>query len=166
MTGGHLRLRLVLAGSELEVEGDPKAVREWWDELSPQLTGGGPGFARPAVVDRNQPRMALPSGDVAGTNLPDTFGEYFHRFSPGISDVDRMLAAALYAQAASGSRSFTTRAANELLVEQGVKLSNPSMAVRRLTATKKAFAVTPGVFRVSDGGLRHLATMHKPDDQI
>jgi hypothetical protein len=92
-------------------------------------------------------------------DLPELFGEYFAEFRSDVTDVDKVLIAASFVQARDSDRVFSTKAANQLLLDQNIKVANASENVRRLTQTKRVFLVADGRFRVSATGLEHLKTL-------
>src|SRR5205807_1065584 len=92
-------------------------------------------------------------------DVPDTFGEFLHRFSADITDIERALVAGAFAQAQSESSSFTTAEVNELLLQQGVRLTNASASVKRNVDARRAIILGGGQFRVSQSGMQHLASI-------
>ena len=87
------------------------------------------------------------------------FGEFYGGFRSDITDVDKVLIAAAFVQGKDSDRTFTTKSANQLLLDQNIKVTNASENVRRLTQTKRAFVVSDGRFRVSASGLDHLKSL-------
>lgn len=67
--------------------------------------------------------------------------------------------AGLYAQRQSADGTFTTGNANTLLVEQGVKLSNASQAMKGNADAKRAFRVAKRNWKVSKAGEEHLGSL-------
>lgn len=94
-----------------------------------------------------------------GGQLPAVFGEFFTEFRSDITDVDKILIAGAFAQAQDAERLFTTKAANQLLLDQNIKVTNASENVRRLTQSKRVFVVSDGRFRVSASGAEYLKTL-------
>jgi hypothetical protein len=88
--------------------------------------------------------------------MPDLFGEFYTEFRSDITDVDKVLVAAAFVQGRDQERVFTTKAANQALIDQNIKVANASENVRRLIQTKRVFVVSDGKYRVSAGGLEHL----------
>ncbi|MEX2219953.1 MAG: hypothetical protein WD749_14470 [Phycisphaerales bacterium] len=147
-------MRVSSPRGEVEVEGEPAAVRAWFDELYPEIAQASSRHAaskRDPIGDDAAGRQHVPPGD-----MPESFGEFLHGLTGATTDIDRMLAAAYFKQSQEADRVFSTRAANDLLLEQGIRLSNPSMCVRRLVEGKRAFRVAGGSFRVSDIGIKYL----------
>jgi len=133
---------------ELEIEGAATVVGEWWEKIWPQLGGSAAG-AKAAAAGAVHPRhlSAIPASNGDG-ELPDVFGEFFNEFRADVTDVDKMLIAGAFVQAKDPDRAFTTKHANQLLMDQNVKLTNPSECVRSLIRTKRTFVVSNGKFLV------------------
>ncbi len=70
-----------------------------------------------------------------------------------------MLSAGAFVQSKDPDKVFSTKSANQLLIDQNIKISNPSESVRRLLSMKRAFVVSDGKFRVSAGGFEYLQTL-------
>ena len=143
---------------EIEVEGAPELVAEWWDRIWPQLsenTGGKNAAGRFPALHR-ETSTAPTAGN---THVPEVFGEFFNDFRSDVTDVDKMLIAGAFVQAKDPDRAFATKNANELLMDQNVKLTNASECVRRLIASKRAFVVAEGKFRVSAQGFERLKSL-------
>lgn len=155
MSDARIKIRANRSTGELEVEGPAQAVAEWWEKLWPELgqagrTGTGPssGAARaPLVPSRSNEEM------------PEVFGEFYTEFRSDITDVDKVLIAGAFAQERDQERVFTTTEAKQLLLDQSIKVANPSESVRRLKDTKRVFAVSDGKFRVSATGLDYLNSL-------
>jgi hypothetical protein len=142
-------VRLDLGQRAFEVEGDEAFVRELVDRLEAalQVYGGEPPPAEAAV--------AAP----ADSPTLGSFGEFVQRLPTSATEVDRMLAAGYWSQRQGVDDAFATADANRRLVEQGIKLGNPSQCVRQSLTARRVFAVQRGRFRVSQLGrqyLRHL----------
>ena len=142
---------------EVEVEGSPDLVTEWWERLWPEVAGHTGQRAAIGVVSQDG---QLPRSSVgARTEVPEVFGEYFNDFRSDVTDVDKMLIAGAFAQAKDPDRAFATKNANQLLIDQNVKLTNASECVRRLIMSKRAFVVSDGKFRVSAQGFERLKSL-------
>src|SRR5437899_1313150 len=108
-----LRVRACRATGELEIEGSPELVAEWWERLAPEITNPPIHFVRPAAA-------ALAAPVVGATIEPEvSFGEFLHNYDSEISDTDRMMIAGFFIQSTSTDNAFSTRAANDLLLAQG-----------------------------------------------
>jgi hypothetical protein len=154
----RMRVRINRSSGELEVEGSETQVTEWWEKLWPQLVEGRADTLPTAVTPRVTSSQSNGHQDV-----PEIFGEYFSAFRSDVTDVDKILIAASFVQAREPERVFSTKAANQLLVDQNIKVANASQNVRRLTQTKRVFVVSDGRFRVSATGLDHLKTLRSPE---
>lgn len=153
MSENRLRVRMNRNTGELELEGNEAQVTAWWERLWPQLLEAQPGTA-PATVS---PRPVANQSN--GLDVPEIFGEYFTEFRSDVTDVDKILIAGSFVQAREPERVFSTKAANQLLLDQNIKVANASVNVRRLTQTKRVFVVSDGRFRVSATGFEHLKTL-------
>ncbi|MDX2360577.1 MAG: hypothetical protein QNK23_07210 [Crocinitomicaceae bacterium] len=95
------------------------------------------------------------SNEADSHAVPVSFGEYYHKLPSSAKSVDKILLAGYFVQQGSESSSFATKEASSLLLEQGVKLSNPSEFMRANLATKKVFK-HQGKYRVSETGIAFL----------
>jgi len=139
---------------ELELDGPPELVAEWWEKLWPEFSGGSP--VPPPLT---QKALLLPATGQGQVQLPMVFGEFFTGFRSDVTDVDKVLIAGAFAQEHEQDRTFTTKVANQHLIDQNIKVANASENVRRLIQTKRAFVVSTGKYRVSATGFEHLKTL-------
>jgi hypothetical protein len=151
----RIRIRANRSTGELEVEGPSQTVAEWWDKLWPQLSESAGLGAGPAAPGQHQKVLPV----VGNEQLPDVFGAFYSEFRSDVTDVDKVLIAGAFVQGKDAERAFTTKAANQLLLDQNVKVTNASENVRRLTQTKRVFVVSGGKFRVSASGFVHLESL-------
>ena len=145
-----VRLRINLSSGEMEVEGPEAFVQHYsstFDELLERLRSG---------TSANNLVSGTDAKRVPGNDVPTSFGEYLLQLPRSSSDVERMLAAGHFAQLQTDSNSFSTGEANKLLLEQGVRLANPSDAVGKNLKAKRVFVVQKGRYRVSQAGVEHL----------
>ena len=154
MEDTNIRVRANRSVGELEVEGPSQQVAEWWDTLWPELSESSTSIVS-SVGTHPQPRRSV-NGDA---DFPGLFGEFYSQFRSDITDVDKVLIAGAFVQAKEADRTFTTKAANQLLIDQNIKVANASENVRRLTQTKRVFVVSAGRFRVSTTGSEHLNSL-------
>jgi hypothetical protein len=150
----RIKVRANRSSGELEIEGSPQAVAEWWEKLWPEVNQPVDTVA----AQRSAPRMATASG-TSNAVMPEIFGEFYTEFRTDITDVDKILVAAAFVQGRDQDRVFATKAANQALLDQNIKVANASENVRRLIQTKRVFVVGDGKYRVSAGGLEHLKTL-------
>ena len=73
-----------------------------------------------------------------------------------------MLAAGFYVQMNSVDDAFGTSDANRRLLEQGIKLGNPSQCVKQSLLAKRLFLVSKGRYRVSQPGRAYLRQLLGP----
>lgn len=95
---------------------------------------------------------------ITRDDVPSSFGEYFHKLPKSAKDVDKMLLAGYYIQQTNESNTFSTNDASRLLIEQGVKLSNPSQSMKSNLSTKRVFK-HQGRFKVSQTGIDYLKSI-------
>ncbi|MEQ9307912.1 MAG: hypothetical protein RLN90_00550 [Balneolaceae bacterium] len=96
----------------------------------------------------------VPSNSNNG--IPETFGEYYHELPKTAKEADKILLAGHFIQCKSEDNLFTTKDASTALLDQGVKLSNPAVFVKRNETTKNIIKIAKGKFRVSKTGLEHI----------
>ena len=160
MSDPELRVRLCRATNEIEIQGPAHLVSEWWDRLLPEIEhasvppGNGTRMTQPTAL---APRT--PPAQTQDQPLPGVFGEFIQRFPKDIPDIQKVLVAAWYSQQKDADNCFTTRSANDLLIEQGIKIANPSQCVKRLNRAKRSFVVAPGRYRVSATGKEHIESL-------
>ncbi|HET6469376.1 MAG TPA: hypothetical protein VFG43_13465 [Geminicoccaceae bacterium] len=154
-----------LSEREYEIEGDEPFVREFSERLEALFQSLEPAEPPPL----REPQEAAGPGDgparngaAARPSALGEFGDFIHRLPASATDVDRMLAAGFYVQQQSDDDAFGTSDANRRLVEQGVKIGNPSQCVRQSLVAKRVFMVKRGRFRVSQIGRQHLRQLMGP----
>lgn len=151
-------LRELLAEIEVTVSDLPQHLQQaafsvlLTHALSQQKAGVG--LQLPQQLSRSQLEAAT------------TFGEYYADFPKDMSEEDKFLVGASFAEAESEDRAFTVRAANQLLKDIGVKLSNANVFAKRVKV--KGFIFTLGKtgkkvlkFRVSREGHDHLKQLRE-----
>ena len=146
MNEQRMRVRANRSAGELELEGSVDNVKEWWNRLWPEI----------GARNDSAPTAVVSVGIDPGSESVALFGEFYSQFRSDISDIDKVLVAAVFVQTKDADRCFTTKSANQLLVDQNIKVSNASESVRRLMQTKRVFVVSSGRFRVSTIGLEYL----------
>jgi len=155
---GEARVRISLGSGDLEVEGTEEFVAQYDDaiqamigRLKEQPVQAAAGAAAPAFAPAAHGAAAP---DIAGRE----FGEVLHALSTNASGSDQMLVAGWYVQLGSADATFSTGAANQLLLGQGIKLSNPSQSLKNAIAAKRVFKVGKG-YKVSKSGEEYLKTL-------
>ena len=88
--------------------------------------------------------------------IPETFGEFYHNMPKTSKEIDKILVAGYYAQKTSSDNSFSTNDASKLLLEQGIKLSNPAMFITRNEKAKNLIKLSKGKFRISKTGNEYI----------
>ncbi len=149
------RLRINLTSREFEVEGSEAFVRayaERFEELLATMTAEVPEAppadesSRPVAASaENRPKASL-----------GNFGEFIQALPKSSTDVDKLLAAGFFAQGRSGDNAFSTGDANTLLIDQGIKLGNPSQCVKQNLNARRVFQLQRGRYRVSQPGVDYL----------
>ena len=92
-----------------------------------------------------------------------SFGELYNKLPNSAKDVDKMLLAGYFVQSSSEDKIFSTRAASGLLLEQGVKLTNPSASMKSNMSTKKVFK-HKGHYRISETGISYIKGLISNDN--
>ena len=150
-------MRLNFSVREIEISGSDACVHGWYDRLNEVVQHF---LEAPAIRANPADKQPLDDDDSAEAGRIDantaSFGEFLQRYPDDITDVDRMLVAGFFIQKAADDDSFKTNDANQLLLQQGFRISNPSECVRRNASTRRLFTVKKGVYRVSDPGRRYL----------
>ena len=147
------RIRVSLARGELEVEGDADFLAIYKADVEDLLAR-----LRSATPSAVGSVSAVPTADTGANAEPPTpFGEVLNSMPRGATGTDQMLVAGSHAAQTSADRSFSTAEASRLLVEQGVKLSNPSQSIKNCLTAKRVFKVGQSRFRVSKSGEEYLA---------
>jgi hypothetical protein len=151
----RIRIRANKSTGELEIEGPSQTVTDWWEKLWPEVSQ--PIGAAPALPGGGA-RTPFLLGASNG-RMPDIFGEFYTEFRSDITDVDKVLVAGAFVQGRDQERVFTTKAANQALLDQNIKVANASENIRRLIHAKHVFVVSDGKYRVSAGGLERLNSL-------
>src|SRR5688572_28204270 len=96
LEAGHAHVHVRLPAGELELSGDPEFVESYREQISSALS-----ILLSAPSDTQEGSPLFNPDEAAGGN---TFGEFFATFPKKMTDVDRMLAAAHFAQAQDPAR--------------------------------------------------------------
>lgn len=149
------RIRVNLSQREIEVEGSEAFVRDYAQRIESLLeafdTAPDPLPAAPVALP-----APSPNGPANGRADFGSFGAFIQHLPKSCTDVDKMLAAGLYAQTRNGDNAFGTGDANKLLAEQGVKVGNPSQCVKQNLVAKRVFVTQRGRYRVAQIGVDYL----------
>ncbi len=154
----EIQVRVNFSTGEVELTGDAGRVQEWWERLDPDVAEFRSRFAGRASADNLERGSANPARVTREKSLaiPDAFGEFIHQFPPTLTDIERVLIAGYFAQASDQDNTFNTGTVNELLLQQGVRLTNPSSSIRRNVDSRRVILLGAGHFRVSQAGVEHL----------
>jgi len=155
----HTRLRINLTQREFEVEGSEEFVRSFADRFEELLAALDSEPLPSAPVAADPPRS--PVAEIDSSSL-GSFGEFLLRLPSSATDVDKMLAAGFFVQMASVDDAFGTSDANRRLLEQGIKLGNPSQCVKQSLLAKRLFMLNKGRYRVSQPGRAYLRQLLGP----
>jgi hypothetical protein len=151
MPANELHVRINVSEREVEIRGTEDQVREWYERLESIVLSNAP---------RRQSGGSEPPRVAAEVLESDTsFGEHLQSFPRDVTDVDRALMAGLFLQQLDPDKVFSTSAVSDLLREQGYKLSNASMSVKRNLTAGRIFIQSKGKFRVSQAGQDYLAKL-------
>lgn len=146
------RIRISLSAGELEIQGPPEFLSKYEDTIGPMLE-------RLRTADVQAAPKALPTGGAPATpKATGEFGEVLHALPNTATDTDRILLAGSFTQASSTDGTFATGQANQLLIEQGIKVSNPSQCMTNNLKAKRVFKVG-SKYKVSKQGEAHLTKL-------
>lgn len=147
---------------EFEVQGEAKYVNDTFGIYIHEYLETIKGNHPPKKPNEGSTKQAPPA-TKEGTSvdeLPDSFGEYLNKFPRTLKDVDRLLIAGLYVQSKNKNNFFTISEASNLLVDQGIKLSNSSAFNKANETTKRIFKLSGKNYRVSDSGIQYVKTLN------
>lgn len=165
------KVRINLKTGEIELEGSEQFVKEQLEMLGPivefmaQLSTGSNGTAD-EPSDEAEPtteQEKISKIGEKGLDVPNSFGEWKHKFKEDLNDLDKSLLTAYYVQKANTENDFKTSEVNNSLKDHGVKLSNTSASLQRLESKKLAFQTRKvgklKYLRVSSDGISHLKSL-------
>ncbi|MCU1460208.1 MAG: hypothetical protein JWO37_283 [Acidimicrobiales bacterium] len=151
MTEGHNRVRIVVGETELEVEGDADFIGRFDDSIAAMLEALSAGGSTEGGGKRRAKRTITHTDD-------GDFGELLHALPKDATGTDQMLLAGRFAQLESDDKSFATKDAASLLLEQSIKIGNPSQCMTNNLKAKRVFKVGDR-YRVSKSGEEYLDTL-------
>ncbi|HEX7133468.1 MAG TPA: hypothetical protein VF228_12895 [Iamia sp.] len=156
------RLRLTVGDCTLEIEGDDAFFERHATTLETMVARLDRAPSAPSGRQGGGGGATSGRGGLAGTGDGATgtveFGEQLGGLAATATATDQMLLAGLAAQRASGENTFSTGDANQLLIEQSVKVGNPSQCMTNNLKAKRVFKVG-NRYRVSRAGEEHLASL-------
>jgi len=165
MDNKTIKVRVNLNQREFEVEGEQGIIfenfgnmlKDYLDIIKTQPTHKVEQLKK----YNNSPIIEESSASERGQSLgiPDSFGEFYNRFPKSLSNVDKLLAACYYIQSISEQKQFTVKEANDMLLEQGVKLSNSNAFNKANSDTKRVFKLSGKFYRVSDLGVDSIKSL-------
>src|SRR5213595_1890305 len=118
------RIRISLAQGELEVEGNESFVAQYDDDIR-ALLGRLSRETIPTRLPSDGNGQAGVKASTAPVDSGAEFGEVLHALPRGATGSDQILVAGYFVAKSNGDQAFSTNEANKLLIEQGIKLSNP-----------------------------------------
>lgn len=156
------KIRINYTEREVEIEGSELFVREQLESFADTLEAfASNNDVQDEISENSGEHVVLdPNSQKASSKLPETFGEYLSRFSRDISQDEQILVSGYFVQSKSPDNAFSTKEANDLLKEQGTKVSNPAQSVINGKKAKRIFALQKGKFRISTDGIDHINTLH------
>lgn len=156
------KIRINLSSREVEIEGSEDFVSKYDETIN--------SFLEKIYLDDDNKNQSKVNSEVeydkAETNTSEevddseidddtSFGELYNKLPNSAKDVDKMLLAGYFVQLSSEDKIFSTRLASGLLLEQGVKLTNPSASMKSNMSTKKVFK-HKGQYRISETGISYI----------
>ena len=165
------KFKLNLKTGEVEIEGSEEFVERQVQALQSLVElmdlhhSPGETFdtgTSSEVSTESQPDTATTPNDAT---LPSSFGEWMHSFRTDLNDQDKALITARYVQSQAATNDFKTSEINNSLRDHGVKLANPSEALKRLSDKKLIFQTRKvgklRYMRVSVDGQKHLESLKR-----
>jgi hypothetical protein len=160
----QMKIRISLATREVEFEGDLELIKEnFGDHIKDYLEALKKNEPRPSLEKKEKTDHTTSTQQVTtpriSNKIPDNFGEFYSKFPKGISNVDKMLIASFFLQNSSEGKCFTVKDASDLLIDQGVSLSNAGVFNKHNISSKRVFKLAGKAFRVSDTGMEYIRTL-------
>ncbi len=164
------RFKLNLITGEVEIEGSEEFVERQIQQLetvietvrlrTQQREEGSEG-----VQDEARESSTSHQFTSKEEQPPASFGEWMNNFRADITDLDKALITARYVQSHSPENDFKTSEVNNSLKDHGIKLSNPSVCLKRLDGKKLIFQTRKvgslKFMRVSIDGQKHLESLKR-----
>jgi len=157
------KIRINLNSREVEIEGSEEFVSKYDETINSFLEkiyleddNKNQSKVNTRVEHTKAQIESTSQVDDEDNDIDDTsFGELYNKLPNSAKDVDKMLLAGYFVQLSSDDKIFSTRAASKLLLEQGVKLTNPSASMKSNMSTKKVFK-HKGHYRISETGISYI----------
>ncbi|HTE01477.1 MAG TPA: hypothetical protein VK668_19455 [Mucilaginibacter sp.] len=160
----EISIRINLESREFEIKGDSNYVNDHYGDYIMECLGIIKSSSNlkkndqsPPSNTKHQSQSRTESGNDGG--IPDSFGEYLNKFPKTISNVDKLLIACYHVQSKNDNKAFTISEASSLLINQGIKLSNPNSFNKANLDAKKIFKLTGNNYRVSETGVNHIKSV-------
>jgi hypothetical protein len=155
------KIRINLNLREFEIEGSEDFINSHSAKIESFLeilknippSQAAPVIQQPAT---NSYAPVSPSSSVSSNQIPDNFGEYYHLLPKTAKDADKVLIAGYFHQLNNPDAYFTTGDATKLLIDQGVKLSNPAQFIGNNVKVKRIIKLGKGKFKVSKDGVEYI----------
>lgn len=149
------RISVTVGDRQLDLEGPEPFIANYADALQRMLDR----LVRDVATSTDSPPPT--EAGAKGSHEPSPghmeFGEALQMLR-STSGTDQILLAGKFVQDESEDRTFDTRDANQMLIDQSVKLANASNSIKRNLTRKRVFKVG-GRFRVSRTGEQYLASL-------
>ncbi|SHM76161.1 hypothetical protein [Gracilibacillus kekensis] len=142
----NAKVKINVQTGDIELEGTEKFVTEQMNDLETtvdiiaQLLKNEPETSVEEFEERKeqeQEKLAKVEENTLDTNCP--MGEFYQKFKEGLNDLDKALITAYFIQKQNPDNEFKTREVSEALKEHGIKLTNPSTSLNRLSDKKYIF---------------------------
>jgi len=155
----NAKIRINLNLREFEIEGSEEFVNSHAQKIESflELLKKTPPLPEPTktTVDPVIGTTTQPVKSSNGT-LPESFGEYYQMLPNNAKDVDKIMIAGHFAQNANPENNFSTNDASKLLLDQGVKLSNPAMSMTANHKAKRLIKLSKGKYKISKDGSDYI----------
>lgn len=151
------RVRVSLHTGELEVEGSESFIAKYAEALNALISRvqKDTPIARDATKGSDASRHQ--TGGPSQQSTAGDFPEALHHMS-STSGTDQILVAGSFARVAHADGTFATTEANALLLEQGIKLANPSQSMTNNLKAKRVFKSGKS-WKISRTGEEYLRTL-------
>lgn len=152
------KIRINLTLREFEIEGTEEFINSHSAKIESflEILKFTPPPAEPTKhLQKNDVSDAsknLPEPKKPNEALPDSFGEYYQLLPSNVKDADKILLAGHFAQLTNSENNFSTGDAAKLLLDQGVKLSNPAVCISVNLKAKKIIKLSKGKYKISKDG--------------